>query len=56
LHPSGRRTYGHSVLIDPWGAIVAVHEEGTGIVVGDIDPGVIARVREELPALTHRVL
>ena len=34
VHPGGRRTYGHSVLIDPWGAIVAEHEEGPGIVVG----------------------
>ena len=56
LHPSGRRTYGHSVLIDPWGAVVAEHEEGTGIVVGDVDPVAIGRVREELPALAHRVL
>jgi nitrilase len=56
LHPSGRRTYGHSVLIDPWGAIVAEREEGTGVVAGDVDPRVIARVREELPALAHRVL
>ncbi len=46
LHPSGRRTYGHSVLIDPWGAIVAERAEGTGIVVGDVDPGVTrARAR-----------
>jgi nitrilase len=42
LHPNGRRTYGHSLLIDPWGAIVAEREEGTGIVAGDVDPGEIA--------------
>ena len=55
-HPGGRRTYGHSVLIDPWGRIVAEREEGPGIVVGDVDPARIAEVREQLPALTHRVL
>jgi deaminated glutathione amidase len=55
-HPSGRRTYGHSLLIDPWGAIIAEREEGPGIVVGDIDPARLATVRAELPALAHRVL
>ncbi len=56
VHPGGRRTYGHSVLIDPWGTIVAEHEEGPGVIVGDIDPARLATVREELPALAHRVL
>jgi predicted amidohydrolase len=54
-HPGGRRTYGHSLLIDPWGKVVAEHENGPGIVVGDIDPARLATVREELPAITHRV-
>ena len=56
VHPGGRRTYGHSLLIDPWGALVAELEEGPGIITGDVDPARIAKVREELPALTHRVL
>jgi len=56
LHPSGRRTYGHSLLVDPWGTVVAEHELGPGIVVGDIDPARLATVRAELPALAHRVL
>jgi deaminated glutathione amidase len=55
-HPGGRRTYGHSVLIDPWGRIVAEREEGAGIVVGDVDPARIAEVRAQLPAHSHRVL
>ena len=55
-HPGGRRTYGHSALIDPWGRIVAEREEGPGIVVGDVDPARIAEVRAQLPALAHRVL
>jgi deaminated glutathione amidase len=55
-HPGGRRTYGHSMLIDPWGSIVAEHDTGPGIVVGDIDPERLAAVRAELPALAHRVL
>jgi len=56
LHPNGRRTWGHSMLVDPWGAIVAEQDEGPGIVVGDVDPERIAEVRKQLPALTHRVM
>ena len=56
VHPSGRRTYGHSVLIDPWGSIVDELEEGPGVVIGDIDAERIAQVRRELPALAHRRL
>jgi len=37
LHPNGRRTYGHSLLIDPWGDVVAERDEGPGIVVGDVE-------------------
>jgi nitrilase len=55
-HPGGRRTWGHSMLVDPWGAIVGVLAEGEGIVVGDVDPARIADVRRRLPALTHRTL
>ena len=56
VHPGGRRTWGHSMLVDPWGAIVAQHADGLGVVVGDIDPERIADVRSRLPALTHRTL
>jgi nitrilase len=56
VHPGGRRTFGHSVLIDPWGMLVAELEEGPGIVAGDVDPARIAEVRGELPALAHRVM
>jgi len=55
-HENGRATFGHSMLIDPWGAIVASRDEGPGVVVGDIDPARIADVRASLPALAHRVL
>lgn len=56
LHPNGRRTFGHSMLVDPWGRVVACRREGAGIVVGDADPAEIASVRAKLPALAHRVL
>ena len=55
-HPGGRRTYGHSMLVDPWGKVVAELHQGPGFIVGDVDPSRIASVRAELPALAHRVL
>jgi predicted amidohydrolase len=55
-HAGGRRTYGHSVLIDPWGSVVAELDQGPGIIVGDVDPARLESVRAELPALAHRVL
>lgn len=56
LHPNGRRTFGHSMLIDPWGEVKDALPEGEGVVSGEIDPGYIAKVRESLPALKHRKL
>ncbi len=55
-HRNGRRTFGHSVLIDPWGEVKAVLAEGEGVIEGVIDTGFIAGVRESLPALKHRKL
>lgn len=56
LHPGGRRTFGHSMLVDPWGEIVASQAEGEGVIVGDVDPARTADVRARLPALSHRTL
>ena len=55
-HSNGRRTWGHSMLVDPWGEIKAVLPEGEGVIVGEIDQDLIVRVRENLPALKHRRL
>jgi nitrilase len=55
-HPNGRRTWGHSMLIDPWGEILSVLPEGEGIVAGEMDRHRLQRVRESLPALGHRRL
>lgn len=56
LHDSGRRTYGHTMIVDPWGEIVAVRPEGEGVVLADIDPEKIREVRASLPALANRRL
>ncbi|MDR5778475.1 carbon-nitrogen hydrolase family protein [Caballeronia sp. LZ065] len=55
-HENGRRTWGHSMLIDPWGEIIDVQDEGPGVVLGGIDAQRIAAVRQSLPAYRHRVL
>ena len=55
-HQNGRRTWGHSMLIDPWGEIKAVLAEGEGVVSGQIETAVIHGVRNRLPALRHRTL
>ncbi len=56
VHENGRRTWGHTMLIDPWGEVLQVLPEGEGIVVADIRRERIAQVRASLPALLHRVL
>ena len=55
LHPNGRRTYGHSLLADPWGEVVAIRDEGEGVVLGALERVRIEQVRRQLPALDHRV-
>jgi nitrilase len=55
-HPNGRRTWGHSMVVDPWGEVLAVHEEGEGVVIAELDPRRLAQVRSQLPALAHRRL
>jgi predicted amidohydrolase len=53
-HENGRRTYGHSMVVDPWGEVVAVRAEGEGVVLAELDRGRIDEVRRQLPALQHR--
>ncbi|MDR0440165.1 MAG: carbon-nitrogen hydrolase family protein [Candidatus Accumulibacter sp.] len=55
-HENRRRTHGNSMVIDPWGEVIARRDKGEGIAIGEIDPARIADVRASLPALGHRVL
>ncbi len=55
-HDNGRRTWGHSMLVDPWGRIVSERSTGEGLVMGNVDFGQMASLRLHLPALSHRVL
>ena len=56
LHENGRRTWGHSMIVDPWGEVMAELGEGEGVIVAEVDPERIAAVRRQLPALAHRRL
>jgi predicted amidohydrolase len=57
LHENGRRTFGHSLLIGPWGDVLAIQpDEGPGVVMGELSRERQNTVRTQLPALTHRVL
>jgi deaminated glutathione amidase len=55
-HANGRSTYGHSMVIDAWGTVLDVLPNGSGAAIGELDFERQARVRQEFPALEHRVL
>ena len=56
LHPTGRRTYGHTLIVDPWGDVLGVRAEGEGIVLAEIDLERVRQVRAGLPANLNRRL
>ena len=53
-HEDGRQTYGHSLLVDPWGEIITDMGEQVGIGFAEIDLGKVAKVRKRIPAIDHR--
>lgn len=53
-HEDGRRTYGHSLVIDPWGEILLDMGEGTGVGFAEIDLGDVEAVRQRVPVIAHR--
>ena len=56
LHPTGRMTHGNSMIVDPWGEVLARIDKGEGVVVAELDPQRISDTRASLPALKHRIL
>ncbi len=57
LHANGRRTWGHTLVADPWGEVIACRsEDGEGAVRARLDADRLARARAQLPALDHRVI
>jgi nitrilase len=55
-HENGRRTWGHSMLVDPWGRVLALQPEQPGVVLAELDLQMLRQCRQQLPALEHRVL
>ena len=56
IHPKGRMTYGKSLIVDPWGDVIAQASDGEGVVLADLDLGRVADIRNRLPSLRHRRL
>ena len=56
VHDNGRRTWGHSMLVDPWGEVLHSLPHGAGLIVGELDAKRVQSCRRQLPALEHRVL
>lgn len=54
IHANGRETYGHSMIIDPWGAVLSRRDRDPGVCLAPLDPRVLERVRRAFPVLTHR--
>ena len=56
VHENQRRTWGHSMLVDPWGHILAHHQEGPAVILAEVQKETIRAARTRLPALGHTVL
>lgn len=56
VHPNGRHTWGQSLLIDPWGQVLAERAQEAGVVCAELSADTLAQRRAQLPALQHRVL
>jgi predicted amidohydrolase len=52
-HENGRQTYGHSLVVDPWGRVIAEGTTEPGVVFADIDPAEVALARGRIPSLQH---
>ena len=52
-HPGDRKTYGHALIIDPWGKVLADAGTGEGVIVADLDLDMVKQVRARIPALQH---
>jgi predicted amidohydrolase len=52
-HATGRRTYGHSLVVAPWGEVLAEAEDSVGFITAEIDPAKVLEARQQVPALSH---
>jgi deaminated glutathione amidase len=54
FHLNGRKTFGHSMIVDPWGIVLDCQKTGSGFVMADIDLERLEKVRAVFPVLNHR--
>lgn len=54
FHLNGRQTYGHSMIVDPWGVVLDCYKTGAGFVIADIDKSRLEKMRGAFPVLSHR--
>ena len=52
-HDNGRATFGHSVIVDPWGRILAEGGSEPGVIMAEIDPAEVSKARSRIPSLEH---
>jgi predicted amidohydrolase len=52
-HAEGRLTFGHSLIVDPWGTVLADGADDVGFIMAEVDPAKVAEARRKIPALTH---
>ncbi len=52
-HPGGRQTYGHALIVSPWGEVLEDAGESPGVILAEIDPAQVAEARRKVPALSH---
>src|SRR6202035_1803104 len=52
-HESGRETFGHSLIVDPWGRVLAEGGTELGVVLAEVDPAQVAAARARIPSLHH---
>lgn len=53
VHAQGRETFGHSLIVDPWGEVIADGGDDIGMIIADIDPAKVVESRQRLPSLSH---
>ena len=53
MHEQNRKTFGHSIIVDPWGNILADADKDVGFITADLDLNLVDEVRKKIPSLTH---
>lgn len=54
VHANGRKTYGHSMVVNPWGEVQVCLPEGSGVIISELNLEFLHRIRKDFPALSHR--